>query len=232
MQQYPELPPLPQVEVRVEEDRSEATRGFLWRRSRVIRISTRGEDVGSLVYDEVDRAALDAVVVVPYFVAPLPARPDAAPWIVLRSSIRPPVTLREASRPPVDESVREGFWELPAGLVEPAEASESGIRAAAQRELLEETGFEVGPAALSELGAPSYPVPGVIAERHYFFAARVEPERRVVAELDGSPLEAAGELAAVPLEALLDAVRAGLLRDAKTELGLRRFAELWARSGA
>ena len=192
----------------------------------------QGRDVGSLVYDEVDRAALDAVVVVPYFVAPLPLRSEVAPWVVLRSSIRPPVTLREGSRPPLDESVLRGFWELPAGLVEPTEASESGIRAAARRELLEETGFDVAPPELSELGLPTYPVPGVIAERHYFFSARVDPARRTPPELDGSPLEAAGELAAVPLEALLDAVRAGLLRDAKTELGLRRFAERWARSAA
>lgn len=83
-------------------------------------------------------------------------------------------------------------------------------------------------AELVELGPPTYPVPGVIAERHYFFAALVEPQTRAAAGLDGSPLEAAGELAAVPLLALLDAARSGLLRDAKTELGLRRFAELWS----
>lgn len=226
MQQYPELPPLPEVEVVVDDDRSEATRGFLWRRSRLIRILAQQRDLGSLVYDEVDRAALDAVVVVPYFVAPLPASAEEGPWVVLRSAVRPPVTLRDASRPPHDLSVERGFWELPAGLVEPAEASAAGIVAAARRELYEETGFVA--AELVELGPPTYPVPGVIAERHYFFAALVEPQTRAAAGLDGSPLEAAGELAAVPLLALLDAARSGLLRDAKTELGLRRFAELWS----
>lgn len=224
MQQYPELPPLPEVAVVVDEDRSDATRGFLWRRSRLIRILAGQRELGSLVYDEVDRPALDAVVVVPYFVAPLPGSGEQGTWVVLRSAVRPPVTLRDASRPPGDPSVARGFWELPAGLVEPTEASAEGTFAAARRELHEETGFEA--VRLVELGPPSYPAPGVIAERHYFFAALVDPQTRATPGLDGSPLEAAGELAAVPLAALLNAARSGLLRDAKTELGLRRFAEL------
>jgi len=223
MQHYAELPPLPKVEVRVEEDRSEGARGFLWRRSRLIEISAHGASVGSLVYDEVDRACLDAVVVVPYFFAPAPDDGALVPWVVLRSAVRPPVTLRGDDRPPSDAAARAGFWELPAGLVEPAEASWTGIRRAASRELFEETGLEAAPDALEELGCPSYPVPGVIAERHYFFRARVRPEHSVEPALDGSPLEAAGELAAVPLEALLEAVRRGTLPDAKTELGLRRL---------
>lgn len=232
MQHFAELPPLPEVEVRVEEDRSDAARGFLWRRSRLIRVLARGVDVGSLVYDEIDRAALDAVVVVPHFDAPSPSGDRVVPWVVLRSAIRPPVTLRPGSRPPVEALGRAGFWEVPAGLVEPHEASTLGIRQAALRELHEETGFLVAAEALSELGPPTYPAPALLPERHYFFSVRVDPALREPAALDGSALEAAGELAAVPLEALLAAARAGRLGDAKTELGVRRLAEELGRQGA
>jgi len=213
------------VEVRVEEDRSDEARGFLWRRSRLIRLWAGAVDLGSLVYDEVDRVALDAVVVVPYFEAPLSSGAGLATWVVLRSAVRPPVALRDVLRSPIAESGRAGFWEVPAGLIEPSENSEAGIRVAAQRELLEETGFSVPLSLLHELGCPTYPVPGVVAERHFYFSVRVDPLTAEEPALDGSPLEAAGQVIAVPLAAALEAARAGGLADAKTELALRRLVD-------
>jgi len=225
MQWFAELPPLPMVEVRALEDRSDSGRGFLWRRSRLIEIHSRGALLGSLVYDEVDRAALDAVVVVPYFEAAGPSARAVTTWVVLRSAVRPPVTLRDEARSPLPESGRAGFWEVPAGLIEADEASLGGIRRAAVRELLEETGFVTSVDALGELGPPTYPAPGVLAERHFFFSVRVNPASAIVPPLDGSPLEAAGEVIAVPLAVALEAAREGRLADAKTEIALRRLAE-------
>jgi ADP-ribose pyrophosphatase len=232
MQWFAELPPLPMVEVRVLEDRSESARGFLWRRSRLIGLRARGIDLGSLVYDEVDRAAIDAVVIVPYFEAPGPNTEALTIWVVLRSAVRPPVTLREDERSPLAESGKGGFWEVPAGLIEADEASPSGVRRAAVRELAEETGFVAAPDALCELGPPAYPAPGVLAERHFFFSVRVDPSAAESPSLDGSPLEAAGEVIAVPLAAALAAARAGRLADTKTELAVRRLAEEVGRHAA
>lgn len=182
------------------------------------------EPSAPFTYDEVDRRALDAVVVVPHF---LQRSAEGVPvrHVVLRSAHRPPVMLRDAARSPLVEPDNRALWELPAGLVEPDEASAEGIVRAAQRELLEETGFEVELSELVQLGPSTFPCPGVIAERHFFFHVEVSLERRVEPPLDGSPLEAVGSLVAVPLTVALEAARAGELADAKTELALRRLVE-------
>jgi ADP-ribose pyrophosphatase len=80
-------------------------------------------------------------------------------------------------------------------------------------------------AALEELGGWVWPVPGFIAERHFYFGVDVGRLRRAVPTEDGSPLERGASVERFPLSTLLAQCRSGLLRDAKTELALRRFAE-------
>jgi ADP-ribose pyrophosphatase len=123
------------------------------------------------------------------------------------------------------EPENRGLWEFPAGLVEEAEQSAEGLRRAAVRELLEETGFAAPAEKLSGLGPSSFPSPGVIGERHFYFQVEVDPREQREPELDGSPLEAAGELIAVPLSVALAACRKGDLADAKSEIALRRLVE-------
>jgi ADP-ribose pyrophosphatase len=110
-------------------------------------------------------------------------------------------------------------------LVESAERSATGVVRAAQRELLEELGFEVSADALSPLGHSTFPAPGFIAERHFFFEVRVDPEARREPELDGSPLEHFGAVIELPLREALELCRQGTIEDAKTELALRRLLE-------
>lgn len=222
------LPSPPAIRLQMLEDLSPASQGFLRllrRRYRASRPDGRWSE--PFVYDQVDRRALDAVVIVPHF--PKAAdRPGVAPerYVYLRSAVRPPVETRDAERSAVPEPGLRGLWEAPAGLVEPEEESPQGVVRCAQRELEEEIGFVVPESAFQWLGASTFPCPGVIAERHYFFHVEVDPAERREPSLDGSILEEAGEVVAVPLQEALRACRAGELADAKTELALRRLAEV------
>jgi ADP-ribose diphosphatase len=174
----------------------------------------------SFEYDAVDRRAIDAVVLVAHF------ERGGVRSVYLRSAVRPPLLLREAARSPVPELDRgPGLWELPAGLVEPSEQSQAGLRRCAARECEEELGFVLEPERMTELGPSTYPAPGIIAERHFYFEVRVDPSTRGTPTHDGSPLEHGGLVREVPLAHALALAASGAIEDAKTELALRRLAE-------
>jgi ADP-ribose pyrophosphatase len=173
------------------------------------------------VYDAIDRNAIDAVVIAAHYVAP-----DGTPRVFLRSSFRPPLTLRDRAHSPLPEETCDGhLWELPAGMVEAAEQSPAGVVRAAQRELREELGFAVDLDALSPLGHSAFPAPGFVAERHFYFEVRIDPNARREPDLDGSPLEHFGSVMELPLREALELCRQGVIEDAKTELALRRLLE-------
>lgn len=199
--------------------------GFLRRVSRTLRIVGDALPQGArrpFEYDEVDRRGLDAVVVVPHFLA-VDESGLMRRWVVLRSAARPPVLFRDQTRFRGHLGGAEPLWEVPAGLVEAGEENDEGLMRAAARELEEETGFALPPSALEWLGPSGYPCPGVIAERQYFFSADVSQAPCTQPSLDGSPLEFVGDLFAVPLHgALRELERFGAL-DLKTEVALRRL---------
>lgn len=219
------IPPPPPVRLKLVHDQSpKAEPGFLRLvRRQLVAIDAQGNQSQPFVYDEIDRNAIDAVVIAAHY-------NDIAgnTRVYLRSAARPPVLLR-----PVERNVSpsyvclDGLWELPAGLVEPDELSEEGIRRCAQRELEEELGFAVPVAALAPLGNSTFPCPGVVAERHYYFHVTVSPNERSAPTLDGSALEHLGAIIDVSLKDALHWCRDGSLEDAKTELGLRRLAEMF-----
>lgn len=225
MQRLSQLPAPPDFAVEVVRARRPDEPAFLNYLSRHVRIvDSKGRRSRSLIYDEVDRPALDAVVIAAHFSATHEGARET--FVVLRSAVRPPISLRDSARSAVGEPQNRGLWELPAGLIESGESDPFGVLRAAQRELAEETGFSVLEEELVELGPSVYPAPGVIAERQFFFRVEVDPRRRGVPTLDGSPLEEAGRLVAVPLRVALEAARQGRLPDSKTELALRRLAEV------
>ncbi len=211
----------PRVAIEIVSDRtatSRADEGFL----RVRRLSLRNRyDDGSTsapyAYDCVERKAMDAVVIVLH-------TDDGR--VCLRSSIRPPVALRAGYALPVAGTDDPTLFEVPAGLVEPDEHGDEGLRRCSSRETLEEVGLEVAPERFARLGTSVYLTPGLIAEKIHLLHARVDPARAGEPSLDGSPVEERARIEWVPLAEALAACRDGRIEDIKTELALRRLAEL------
>lgn len=203
------LPALPKVELEVVCEKTGDGPGFLTlRRVDLARVGEDGEKSATFAYDMVERSALDAAVMVAHY------EEGGRTFVYLRSSIRPPVALRSKHS--------AALWELPAGLIEPGESA----TAAAARELEEELGLRVEENDLLPLGSPSFPAPAFIAETHYFFHVRVDPKTRREPPGDGSPLEQGAMIVAARLDEILDACRRGEICDAKTELAVRRLAEI------
>ena len=214
----------PAVDVEVVDDRTADARcdeGFLTLRRLTLRHRwADGVESAAYAYDLVERAALDAVAIV--LVAD-------GPRIALRSSIRPPLAFRSRYAVPLDDPGDPVLWEVPAGLVEPGERGEEGLRRCAARETLEEVGLRLPAGAFTALGPAAFLSPGVMAEKLHFLAARVDPARRGAPTEDGSPLEERAEVRFVPLDDALAACRDGRVADLKTEAAIRRARE-WAAS--
>lgn len=212
------LPSLPKAELVFVADRSEEPSGFLGIERIDFAVVDGGRRSATFRYDIVTRRALDAAVMAAHHVDD-----RGRICVYLRSALRPPVGHR-AGDPALPAPIASAhLWELPAGLIEPGERPE----AAAARELEEELGFTVGVDAMNPLGAWTYPAPGFIGEMHWFFHVRVAPAARAEPAGDGSPLEEGAVVVSVPLEEALRACADGTIRDAKTELALRRLVDLF-----
>jgi ADP-ribose pyrophosphatase len=199
----------------VIEDRTEHARavgGFLdVRRLELVARYPDGSESPPFPYDVASRKALDAAVIAACYVE------KGVRHVFLRSAVRPPCALRTV--PPAHEA---SLWELPAGLVEPGEDA----AAAAARELEEELGFSVRPQDMRPLGDWTFPAPGIIGERHLFYVVDVDPAARRLPTEDGSVLERSAAILTLPVADALEHCRRGDIRDAKTELALRRLAEV------
>jgi ADP-ribose pyrophosphatase len=208
------LPPLPAIRLRVARDRTAgalATGGFLnVHRLDVVLDYPDGTTSESFKYDIATRDALDATAIVAHF------EEGGARHVFLRSAVRVPCGL--LGLPPEQAG---GLWEVPAGLIDPDETPAE----AAARELAEELGFDADAAAMRPLGPWTFPVPGMCGERNFFFAVEVDPRARTTPSEDGSPLERMAAIAAVPVAVALDHCRTGVIRDAKTEIALRRLLD-------
>lgn len=216
---------LPRVSVEIVEDRTASARcdeGFLRLRRLVLRnVHDDGHRSADYRYDLVERDAMDAVAIV------LVARDAQGTSICLRSALRPPLAFRPGYRLPLPEAEPTAvLWEIPAGLVEPDEHGESGLRACAARETLEEVGLSLAPDAFAPLGPAASLSPGVIGEKIHFLFAIVDPDQRGVPTEDGSPVEARAEVRFVAVGEALSAVRDGRIADLKTEVAVRRIAAM------
>ncbi len=217
------LPPLPsfRLEPLGDDAGEEGRRWLILHRHRLRAHMPDGTTSEPFTYDAVTRRALDAVVVAAHF-----RDASGRRHVWLRSAVRPPVALRPRDSSPIAErDTLGGLWEVPAGLVEADEQSPEGLLRCAARELHEELGADLPASAFRALGPSSFPAPGIIGERHFYFEVELPPARRTTPVEDGSVLERQAVIVALPLDDALALVRAGEIEDAKTEIALRRLAE-------
>jgi ADP-ribose pyrophosphatase len=221
------------VDIEIIEDLSAQTpsdKGYL--KVRRLRLRTRFADGSAsevFRYDAVDRAALDAVVVLMWA-----ARTDAPrdPLVCVRSQLRPPLLLRRGRELVVpDQRVALELWELPAGLIEADERGEEGVLECARRETEEETGFSLPRGEFARLGAPVFLSPGLCAEKIHLVKVRVPDHQQAVEAKGDGVVEAGSTVAWWPLSECLARAEDGTIEDAKTELALRRLRAELERGG-
>jgi ADP-ribose pyrophosphatase len=207
----------------IDSDERVGTGGFL--EIRRLRMRNRRGD-GSLsppyVCDSIARPyGQDAVVVCVF------ARTSAGIRVLVRDGLRPPQMIgRDPSIAPLREPPSGMFvTELVAGIVEPGDHGEAGLRTRTAAEVLEEAGFAIDPASVIILGAGSLPSPGAMIEKFYFTAVEVDPASQQALTGDGSPMEEGARTRWWPLDRAIDACVRGELVDLKTELGLRRLRD-------
>lgn len=164
---------------------------------------------------------LDAVVVVVWH------RAAGGVQVLLRDGLRPTLHFgREPDRQVVPDPRRYLFLtELVAGILEVGDRGDAGLRSRAAAEVREEAGFAVDPAAVTLLGAASFPSPGALPEKFFLTAVEVDPATQLPLEGDGSPMEEGATTRWLGLDAAIAACLAGEIEDCKTELGLRRLRD-------
>lgn len=174
----------------------------------------------------------DAVVLLLY--APLP---DSGALVALRRGVRPTLTLRSRNQTlkQIDGGALSGItWELPAGGVEvhDLEPGGVGLKGRACLEAWEEAGLKIAEEDLFPLGPPSFAAPAICYERLHFLAAKVDPESVQPPPGDGHPMEQGGEMSFISLKQALEWCRKGRIMDLKSEVGLKRLAEILASSNS
>ena len=211
--------------IEVTEDftaRGRCDEGFLHvRRLRCRNARADGSRSAEYRVDVVDRPRLDAVAVLIWRRAP-----DGTREVLTRMNLRPAAYFRHEKRalmavPDARTYVR--VEEIVAGLLEPEDRGEEGVRRRGAEEVWEEAGLRVKPEEVRLLGGAFFVAPGILSEKVFLAHVDVTGLAQATPEGDGSPLEEGSELRWSSLEALLARCRSGEVPDAKTELALTRL---------
>ncbi len=209
--------------IEVVEDFSATARcdeGFL--QLRRLRVKSRRSDgTSSSIYrvDVIDRPKLDAVAVLVWR-----RTVGGEQEFLTRDNLRPAAYFRQGKQSVVPDGRSHLFCEeIVAGLLEPEDAGERGLRARCAAEVSEEAGFSVLPDEVQLLGAPFFVAPGILSEKIFVAACDVSGLVQQVPEGDGSPMEEGGRIRWRTAAALFAAFENGEIQDAKTEIALQRF---------
>jgi ADP-ribose pyrophosphatase len=168
--------------------------------------------------DVVDRPVPDAVAVLVW------RRGARGIEVLTRKGLRPAAHFRQSLTLPVpDPRPYLLLEELVAGILEPKDRGEMGVRRRAAEETQEEAGFTVSPDEVTLLGNSFFLAPGILSEKIHPTAVEVTGRPQGTPHGDGSPLEEGATVHWRPIEALLEACRTGHVEDAKTEIMVGRF---------
>ncbi|AGC44379.1 MULTISPECIES: NUDIX hydrolase [Myxococcus] len=213
------------TDIEIIEDFSSSARcdeGFL-RVKRLRCRNRRADGSSSPVYrvDVVDRPRLDAVSVLVY------RRGAAGLEVLTRMNLRPAAFFRKDQRDAMTvPDPAAGYLrveEIVAGLLEPEDKGEEGLRRRAAEEVREEAGYGVRPEDIQLLGGAFFLAPGILSEKVFPAAVDVTGVTQEEPEGDGSPLEEGTLLHWRPFQEVLEACRRGDIPDAKTEVSLTRL---------
>jgi ADP-ribose pyrophosphatase len=217
------MAPLTVTEIEVIEDFSNRARcdeGFL--RLRRLRCRNRradGSQSPEYRVDVIDRPTLDAVAVLVYR-----RTTSGSVEILTRKNLRPAAFFRAGKPMTVPDGQSHLFIEeIVAGVLEPTDRGEEGLRHRAAEEVKEEAGIEVQPSDIELLGGPFFVAPGILSEKIFITCVDVTGRPQKEPEGDGTPLEEGARLAWRETKAALEACRRGEIADAKTELALTRL---------
>ncbi|MCP3141188.1 NUDIX hydrolase [Pyxidicoccus xibeiensis] len=214
------------TDIEIIEDFSATARcdeGFL--RVRRLRCRNRRSDgTSSPAYrvDVVDRPRLDAVAVLVFR-----RGASGSLEVLTRMNLRPAAYFRKDNRGAMTvPDPAAGYLrveEIVAGLLEPEDKGEDGLKRRAAEEVREEAGYAVKPEDIQLLGGSFFLAPGILSEKVFPAAVDVTGLEPVEPEGDGTPLEEGTQLHWRPLPEVLEACRRGDIPDAKTEVALTRL---------
>lgn len=156
--------------------------------------------------------------------------------VALRRSARPSLCLRRGhplwQQLDHGQAWDSGFWELPAGGVEPEDLLPGawGLIGRASQEAWEEAGLRVGGQDFFPLGPSPLQAPALCPERLHYLAAPVTPALAQAPLGDGHPMEEGAQVVFIGLDEALGWCQDGRILDTKTEVGLHRLAQ-WRSGG-
>jgi ADP-ribose pyrophosphatase len=210
------------VGIHIDDDRLHGEGGFL--AVRRVHLRNRYDD-GKLsrpyVVDFATRPkGVDAVVVACYHRGPQGVQ------VLVRDGLRPAMRLGRGGAALPERRDYLFFTELVAGIIEPDDQGEAGLRARAAAEVAEEAGYTVDPAAVELLGAGTFPTPGAMPEKYWLTAVEIaDPAAQQPLEGDGSPMEEGASTWWMSLDDAIAACLRGDIEDCKTEITLRRLRD-------